>query len=386
VEEKSMSSERSPQVHDKVIVQRKDLQALFDALHRRGFQTIGPTIRDEVIVYDEIECVDELPIGWVDEQTNGSYRLRQQENGAVFAYGVGPHAWKRFLHPPVLRLLQAVRSNGQFQLAPVQKEIPQYAFIGVRACDMHGILVLDGVLKDSAHADPVYSETRRKSFVVAVNCSRAGNTCFCGSMGTGPGVSSGYDLALTEIIQEEGHFFVVDVGSEQGAAIVARVPHQAATESEVDLAIHQVAQAAGEMGRHLETEGLKDMLYRNLESPHWERVGARCLACGNCTMVCPTCFCSTVEDVTDLAGEQAERWRKADSCFTEGFTYVYGGSVRASTLSRYRQWLTHKLATWVDQFGTFGCVGCGRCITWCPVGIDITEEAQRIWDAEKAHA
>jgi sulfhydrogenase subunit beta (sulfur reductase) len=94
--------------------------------------------------------------------------------------------------------------------------------------------------------------------------------------------------------------------------------------------------------------------------------------------VCPTCFCSTVEDVTDITGEHAERWQKQDSCFTMDFSFLHGGSVRASTRSQYRQWLTHKLATWIDQFDESGCTGCGRCITWCPVAIDLTEEVDAI--------
>jgi Fe-S oxidoreductase len=97
-------------------------------------------------------------------------------------------------------------------------------------------------------------------------------------------------------------------------------------------------------------------------------------------MVCPTCFCTTVEDVSDVTGDHAERWRRWDSCFTLGFSYIHGGSIRNSGKARYRQWMTHKLASWIDQFGTSGCVGCGRCITWCPVGIDITEEARAIRD------
>ncbi len=143
-----------------------------------------------------------------------------------------------------------------------------------------------------------------------------------------------------------------------------------------------VAKVAQQMGRTMDTAGLKDLLCRNYEHPRWDEVAARCLACANCTMACPTCFCTTVEDVTDLTGTHAERWRKWDSCFSLDFSYIHGGSVRSSARARYRQWMTHKLATWMDQFGTSGCVGCGRCITWCPVAIDITEEVRAIRESE----
>ena len=130
--------------------------------------------------------------------------------------------------------------------------------------------------------------------------------------------------------------------------------------------------------RNIDTTGIKELLYQNFEHPRWDNVAGRCLTCANCTMVCPTCFCTTVEDVTDVTGDHAERWRRWDSCFTQSFSYIHGGSVRTSAKSRYRQWMTHKLASWIDQFGSSGCVGCGRCITWCPVGIDITEEVRAI--------
>jgi ferredoxin len=333
-----------------------------------------------------VERVEDLPVGWGDVQTNGSYRLAALEDERVFGYTVSVHAWKRFLYPPVMKLFQAVRENRQYRLERNDQEIPQYALIGVRACDLCGIAILDQVLSNGAFPDPAYAEARRKSFVLAVNCTQAGNTCFCASLGTGPKVRAGYDLAMTELISGDAHKFVVEVGSDKGAALIARVPHREAFDAEVAAAEEAVAHAAGSMGRTLDTNGLKDVLYRNLESQRWERLEERCLSCGNCTMVCPTCFCTTVEDTTDLTGQRAERWRKADSCFVDGFSYIYGGSIRSSTRSRYRQWMTHKLATWEDQFGGFGCVGCGRCITWCPVGIDITAEARKIREADKIHA
>jgi formate hydrogenlyase subunit 6/NADH:ubiquinone oxidoreductase subunit I len=200
-------------------------------------------------------------------------------------------------------------------------------------------------------------------------------------MQTGPQASSGFDLALTEILDGNRHFFVMQIGTAKGAEVMHDVPHRDAPAEDVQVAEQIVAQTATQMGRHLDTAGIQDLLYQNPDHPRWEEVATRCLSCANCTMVCPTCFCTTIEDVTDLTGSHTERWRKWDSCFTQDFSYIHGGSVRTSTRSRYRHWLTHKLATWIDQFGTSGCVGCGRCITWCPVGIDITEEVRALRDS-----
>jgi ferredoxin len=219
-------------------------------------------------------------------------------------------------------------------------------------------------------------------FVVAVNCFEPGGTCFCVSMGTGPKAEQGYDLALTELL-EGGHRFLVEAGSERGAEILAGLPHRPAEPSDHAAAEASVSAAAERMGRTLDAADLRDLLARNLEHPRWDEVAERCLTCGNCTLVCPTCFCTTVEDHSDLTGAEAERVRLWDSCFSVDYSYIHGGSIRPSGRSRYRQWLTHKFGTWHDQFGSSGCVGCGRCITWCPVGIDVTEELAAIRATEE---
>jgi ferredoxin len=225
--------------------------------------------------------------------------------------------------------------------------------------------------------DPHYQARREGAFIVAVNCGQAGGTCFCVSMRTGPKAQDGFDLALTELLGEQ-HEFLVEVGSERGSALLATVPHRAAEQHHHDAAADAVARAAGNQGRHMKADDVPELLQANWEHPRWDDVAARCLTCGNCTMVCPTCFCTSVMDENDLSGNAAERKRRWDSCYTLNYSYIHGGSVRSSGRSRYRQWMTHKLSTWVDQFGTSGCVGCGRCITWCPVGIDITEEVRAI--------
>jgi ferredoxin len=208
-------------------------------------------------------------------------------------------------------------------------------------------------------------------------------------MDTGPIVKGGFDLALTELSDK----FVVEVGSARGADVMTRVDWTVCTLQEVedaqaipkalkkrmrDRAHVQPVDPDATRERFLDTSNIHDLLMTNLEHPRWSQVAERCLACGNCTLVCPTCFCASVEEVSDLSGERVRRERAWDSCFTAEHSYMTTGSVRKTTYSRYRQWLTHKLATWIDQFGTSGCVGCGRCITWCPVAIDLTEEVAAI--------
>ena len=363
------------------ILQRADFGALFTALQSRGFTVVGPTVVDQAIVYEELDSIEDLPIGWTDEQDAGRYRLRRRDDEALFGYVVGPQSWKQFLHPPHVKLFGASRDReGALRFESSNEETPRFAFLGARSCELHGMAIQDRVFLGSGYVDSEYAGRRENSFTIAVNCGQAGGTCFCASMNTGPKVDAGtpHDLALTEILEEGSHYFVVTVGSEAGRELMSELPTVPASEAETRAADELIAKTAREMGRAMNPKGVKELLYRNLEHPRWEELAERCLTCANCTMVCPTCFCTTVEDVTDLTGENAERWRRWDSCFTIDFSYLHGGSVRQSAKSRYRQWLTHKFATWQDQFGSSGCVGCGRCITWCPVGIDVTEEIAAI--------
>ncbi len=363
---------------DPVVIGIDALDALLGALRDRGYRLIGPTLRDQAIVYDDVAGVADLPRGWTDTQDGGTYRLARREDDALFGYAVGPHSWKRFLHPPVLRLWQARRTEDGVEVTPEPPSEERFAFIGVRSCDLGAIAIQDRVFLEGAHVDPDYKARRERAFVVAVNCGTAGGTCFCVSMKAGPKATGGFDLALTEIVVEGERSFVVEVGSERGGEILAGLPQRAATEADTAAAEAAVAHAAATMGREMHEEDVHQLLLANLDHPRWDEVAQRCLSCGNCTMVCPTCFCTSVEDSSDLTGTETSRSRRWDSCFTMDFSYIHGGSVRASTRSRYRQWMTHKLSTWYDQFGTSGCVGCGRCITWCPVGIDITEEVRAI--------
>nr|BFD81812.1 4Fe-4S dicluster domain-containing protein [Streptomyces sp. Xyl84] len=363
------------------LVMGKDgMAALVDVLAGRGYTVVGPTVRDGAIVLAELESADQLPYGWGVESEAGRYRLRERPDGAAFANAAGPQSWKTFLHPSRVRQWSADRVGEETVFSADGTTPPRYAFLGVRSCDLRAIAIQDRVLAGGPHRDAVYQGRRSGAFLVAVECTEPGETCFCVSMGTGPAAGPGYDLVLTEVVDDAGHRFWIRSGSAEGGEILAQLPARPADRATQEAARAGVAAAAGHMGRTMPEAGLRELMAGTLDAPRWDDVAGRCLTCGNCTMVCPTCFCTTTEDMTDLTGDHAERWRVWDSCFDLDFSYLHGGPVRTSARSRYRQWMTHKLGTWYDQFGSSGCVGCGRCIVWCPVGIDITEEAAALHD------
>ncbi|HSL20837.1 MAG TPA: 4Fe-4S dicluster domain-containing protein [Vicinamibacterales bacterium] len=358
-----------------VLLDASSLDALLSVLERQGYSLLGPRACGTAITYGPIKSANDLPRGWGATQRPGSYRLRRREDEAAFAYGPAFESLKRYLLPPSEVLLRARREKGGLTFRPVEPDAPKLAVVGVRPCELQAIARLDTVLLQGPYADPGYRARRAAMFLVAVNCTEPGETCFCASMQTGPRAVPPFDIAMTEIPRGR---LVAEAGSEPGAAALASLRCAAAPPDASAIADAALEQAAARMGREVLIDGLARDLAPALEHAAWDDVAKRCLACGNCTMVCPTCFCHTIEDRTDLTGEQMERRRRWDTCFTAEFSYIHGGSIRASARARYRQWLTHKFCYWVEQFRSYGCVGCGRCITWCPVGIDVTEEIRRL--------
>lgn len=351
------------------------LDEIVQALRAQGRRVIGPVVRDDRITHAEIRSAQDLPHGRREEQGPGSYHLHDDAGPEVFAWATPSVSWKRWVHPERTLQLRARRSDdGTIALQQPAPAAAALAFFGVRSCDLAGLGVLDRVFLDSEVVDPDYLARRRDVFIVAVACNEPGGTCFCGSTGTGPSPGRGHDLALRERCDDGRHEFLVEAATPRGAELLGSIGGRAAEPEDLDWARDAHEQACTHMGRELAPDAGRTA-GRAPEHPRWDDVAERCLACGNCTMVCPTCFCNVMEETTDLTGDLTERWRVWDSCFTLDFSHLQEGPVRASTTARYRQWLLHKLDTWHDQFDTSGCVGCGRCITWCPVGIDLTAEA-----------
>ncbi len=360
---------------------RAGLEALVTVLAADGFRVVGPVVREGVIAYDDIVVGDDLPTGWAVEQAPGRWRMRQTEDGTRFGYTPGAASWKQYVFPAHQEMLRVRRRDGSFVVdhpAPPDRPL---AIIGARDCELRALEILDRVQLDPDHPDPRYAARREGTFVVAATCGVPSATCWCTSIGGGPEPRRGFDLRLTELDDGNGHRLLAEAATARGAAVLARLPSQSPSSADRSAADGVVAAATAQLAPRLPGDRLPELLAGTDQHPQWDDVAARCLACSNCTMVCPTCFCTTISDSTDLQGETTVRSQEWVSCFQLDHSIVSGQPVRASTASRYRQWLTHKLATWPEQFGTAGCVGCGRCTTWCPAGIDIVAEAAALIDS-----
>ena len=368
------------------ILTAADLDALIAKLRKRGFRVLGPTHRGDAIVTAQIRSISDLPRGVGDSQEPAAYRLTQRDDDAYFGFAAPAQSSKPVFFPADEVVWRGTRDhdhNGHFSVERDTADATPVALLGVRSCDLRAVQIQDQVLSARRYRDAHYTARRDGTLVIAVACGTPAATCFCASMGTGPRPSAtdpqtsqpAYDVLLTEVIDPDDHHFVAEIGTDAGREVLDTIGAAEGATKDKARAIQITDAAAAFQTRRIDRRTVHDVMRASAESPRWDDVASRCLACTNCTLVCPTCFCTTIEDVSDLTGDHAERHRVWDSCFSADFSYIHGGPTRESTKARYRQWITHKLSSWQDQFGMLGCVGCGRCITWCPAGIDITQEA-----------
>jgi ferredoxin len=355
-------------------LQHGNLQNLIDTLKAEGYRCVGPVTKDGAIVYEDIDTASQLPFGVHDIQQPGSYRLESETEETTrryFAWANGPQNLKPLLFVPREKIWSAsMNADGSLAFEAAQAQAKPTAVLGVRACDVAALDLLDKHYLHPDHPDPLYQARRENLLLVGVNCTHPAATCFCVSTGDGPQVREGVDIILSEL--DDG--FLVKALSDTGRSIVGQLPVQESSSAQWDQAIAEIEQGAEQQQRKVPLRNMQPYLLAKLEHPRWSDVASRCLSCGNCTSVCPTCFCHNQVEETALDGSHTDHYRQWDSCFSKGHSYIHGIVIREETLPRYRQWLTHKFGTWHAQYGRSGCVGCGRCITWCPVGIDVTEE------------
>jgi sulfhydrogenase subunit beta (sulfur reductase) len=283
---------------------------------------------------------------------------------------------RRFIYPSRQMLFDIDRKTGNYKTVLPEQNKNRLVF-AIHPCDMHAVSVLDRTFLGN-FKDTYYSKLRQETLTVVLNCNQACGNGFCASMGTGPflQLKDGFDIVLTAKEQD----YLIEFGSNKGKITVKKADGlMKARRRDFSEKKEIEKRAKNSFTKQLDTAGLPELLMRNLDHPVYKRTAeARCLGCTNCTMVCPTCYCYNIEDKTSYDLKTTTRSRYWDSCQELNFARVHEGNFRSSRQARLRQFVTHKLATWVQQYGCFGCVGCGRCMSWCPTKIDLTEMAKEI--------
>jgi ferredoxin len=341
----------------------EDLKRLFEKLASDGYEIVGPKIVDGVIRLVHLKSFDEIATNVSDIQEPGSYKLVE---GSFFRHGLD--APKRYLYPPSLRLYRIDKDLKVHIETPGDRKI---AFFGIKPCDSAAIAVQEKVFEQNGES--YFLTLRKNSIIIVENCIEPGNTCFCATMGTGPKAVKGFDISYTKI---DGSI-VFEAGSEKGLRYLEELNLELADSELSRKYLKVLDESAAKARADFTTDDLPEQLELGMESPIFKEIAEKCLGCANCNLVCPTCFCFDVYDVPNLDGS-ADRIRVWDGCLTYKYALVSGGNFRPDLWARYRHWLLHKFSFWVKQFETFGCVGCGRCITWCPVGIDVRESVSQV--------
>lgn len=366
---------------DSVYLPKSAFPEFFSVLQQEGYQIVGPQVKDGAIVYNQLSDVDQLPFNYTDDQQAGTYQIADTKSGKYFSWANGPQALKPLTFSPRETLWSVVKDNlGKLSFNEELPNVQPTAVLGIRACDLAALTLQDQHFLQGEFQDDYFKKRSEKLLLIAVNCSHPAQTCFCASTGDGPEAKAGYDIVMTEL----DHGFILQAATGVGATICAQLPSQNVSSHHEQQKEAQIQNAVAKQTRQLPKSDLKDLLPAQWQSTHWDSIAQRCLACGNCTAVCPTCFCHSEWDDASLDGQQSVHYRQWDSCFNHEHSYIHGIVIRAETGNKYRQWLTHKFATWFEQYGRSGCVGCGRCITWCPVGIDVTEELKKLSESVDA--
>ncbi len=360
-------------------IKKTQINQLFEAV-KNEYSVVAPVIKEGVISLDLITDISQIPSGFTEDEKGNSYKVAKSSD-RFFSYSRPYLPFKRFIIPPEFVFMKVVKNDGRINFTEVIPD-KKIALFDIRPCDLKALQILDDVfINKNSHPDSYYAKAREKLFIVAVTCFSPTENCFCSSMGISLKPEHGYDILITELKDS----FLIRAGSEKGSKFLERIKAEEVSQTDLVEEEKTIKETEKKINKKVSTENLSQILYSQIDSKQWEKVGSKCLACTSCTQLCPTCFCFNIVEKNSTDGSYSERIRVYDSCFNPEFATVHRFNIRQSIASRYRQWLMHKFAYWTDQFGSYGCVGCGRCITWCPAGIDITEEIKKLREGYDNH-
>jgi sulfhydrogenase subunit beta (sulfur reductase) len=275
---------------------------------------------------------------------------------------------KAIFLPPMEEMFSFQKDGKDYRIELPASDKSKWLIFGIRPCDAKALAILDMTFKD-AYEDPYYLAKRKQGVLIGLGCTSPYDSCFCTSVGSSPADAANVDLMLTDI----GDEFLVEAITDKGRELIARTSlAQAATKADEARAGETKEAASSKVTRKIEAEGITEKLLSCFEDKdYWERVAAKCISCGICTFLCPTCYCFDIND--ELVRNQGERFRSWDSCAFPIYTKMPVENPRQEKWRRLRQKVCHKFEFYPMNFGVIACTGCGRCIRLCPVNWDITQ-------------
>ena len=261
--------------------------------------------------------------------------------------------------------------EGAFILQEIQgKPRPKLVF-GLRPCDAKAFFVLDKIFQNDQYTDPYWMDKRQAAVLIGLGCNQPCPTCFCTSVGAGPFHEQGLDALAFDL----GDKLLLKTLTPKGEEVLKKAQGLSPADTKDQAQGQEIKkQAEAAIKSRVETDQIdKRTVLELFEAPHWEVVQERCLNCGVCTFVCPTCHCFDIQD--EVHGQTGVRLRNWDYCMSWLFTmHGSGHNPRATKKERVRQRFMHKFKYIpLKRDGEIGCVGCGRCVTLCPVNIDVRD-------------
>lgn len=263
----------------------------------------------------------------------------------------------------------AVKAHAVLTVQPVD-DAPAQVIFGLRPCDVRGFVQMDNVFGGYGgfYFDPYYNAKREATTLIAVTCRDPRSTCFCTSVQGGPAAGDGADALFTQV---EGGF-TVEALTEKGEALVSAASLADASEAQGQASTSVKERATERVDKAFDLEGIQTGLRANIEDPAWHDLSMRCISCGTCTYVCPSCYCFNITDeMVEGTGERIRTW---DNCFNPSYTLETSGhNPRAIKSNRFRNRFSHKFWYYPEKYDSLLCSGCGRCVSNCPTRIDIRE-------------
>lgn len=331
-----------------VIMSEADLPRILEELGQ-SYRVFGPVQKGTDYVFSPIEHAEDLCLD----------------------YSTTILPPKKFFSPPreTIFTFEGDSISSITDLIPEEKQI----LLGVHSCDLAGLKFLDRVFL-GFRSDPRYLRRRNNFLIFAVTCKTVADTCFCLSMGTGP-EASGFDVLMTDV----GRRYLMEAGSPEGEKVLKSLGLKTATKEDFEAKRAAIERLKGEFKRSIDMDGMSELCMSSKDHSVWAKYGKICLACGQCGISCPTCFCFDIRESIDPSLRKGERYREWDVCLLREFSQVaMGGNFRPERSARIRQFICHNLCYGSYQYSMMKCIGCGRCIKVCPVNIDITEIAREL--------